>query len=158
MDWLNSLGDELVLHLLLSVASHHGASGLCAAAATCSRMVPLCEQAAEESCTAMRRRRRSGQTRPWRKVLSHMDSRGTVERGLLKHSRPVHCVTALMDGRAVSGGADSSVLVWDVDGGKAVPLVGHANRVNCAIQLTDGRVATGSEATPITKSCCILPS
>ena len=68
---------------------------------------------------------------------------------LTGHTDWVRTVTALPDGRVVSGSSDKTLKVWDLNNpeGKEciATLTGHENRVRTVTVLPDGRVVSGAD-------------
>ena len=64
---------------------------------------------------------------------------------LLGHQGTVHAVASLPDGRLVSGSADNTIRIWDIDLGSSKALVGHNGAVRCIEPLTKNSFASGSE-------------
>ena len=62
------------------------------------------------------------------------------------HTGSVLALSALADGRIVSGSYDNTLRVWREQGGawSSVELTGHANSVHALTTLADGRMVSGS--------------
>ena len=62
------------------------------------------------------------------------------------HSKWVTSVTALPDGRCVSGSGDNTLRVWDSNTGECLrSMEGHSNWVTSVAALPDGRCVSGSD-------------
>jgi WD40 repeat protein len=63
------------------------------------------------------------------------------------HTDFVRCVAVLPDGRAVSGGDDTVVKVWDIASEElAINLEGHEGAVRSVATTADGRVVSATDA------------
>jgi WD40 repeat protein len=78
-------------------------------------------------------------------LLRHPLQTGGLPRVLAGHQSLVHAVAVLPDGRVISGSADKTLRIWDVESGQSLAtLTGHQAAVLAVAVLPDGRVISGS--------------
>ena len=79
-------------------------------------------------------------------IKLHDAATGKLIKEFEGHAGGVHTVAYSPDGRRLlSGGADKTAVVWDIESGKAVQrLQGHAEVITCAAFLPGGRQAVTS--------------
>ena len=71
---------------------------------------------------------------------------GVTASSLTGHTGKVTALLTLADGRLASAGADATVRLWDVAGGRdPVVLTGHSGDVTALAELPDGRVTSASK-------------
>jgi WD40 repeat protein len=96
----------------------------------------LCEQAHQV---------RSAAGGPWlRPLTASLREPSALLRTLAAHAGGVTALAVLPDGRLLSGGADKTIRIWNIETGKAeAALAGHTGTVWALTLLPDGRVASG---------------
>jgi WD40 repeat protein len=77
--------------------------------------------------------------------LRHPLQKSGLSRVFEAHLNAVNAVAVLPDGRIVSGSADRTLRVWDVESGASVAtLHGHQGPVGAVAVLADGRIVSGA--------------
>ena len=90
----------------------------------------------------------------WDHCVRILDLTGKCVSTLVGHSDFVSCIRMLPDGRLVSGSADTTICVWDINTGAfQLALSGHGGMLSEIVLLPDGKIAAAADSNAICVWC-----